>query len=90
MNPTPSPSYELAALSGKWRLVYTSNSEVMFLLAAENLPGLNVGDIITTERSVKDPLDLVVQGVPKFKVTPGAHQGNKAVKIVHAIDQPDR
>ena len=48
MNPTPSPSYELAALSGKWRLVYTSNSEVMFLLAAENLPGLNVGDITQT------------------------------------------
>ena len=55
-----------------------------------DLLSLKVGDIITTERSVKDPLDLVVQGVPKFKVTPGAHQGNKAVKIVHAIDQPDR
>ena len=61
MNPTPSPSYELAALSGRWRLVYTSNSEVMILLAAENLPGLSVGDITQTIDGVGGRVENRVQ-----------------------------
>eukprot|EP00238_Polyblepharides_amylifera_P002900 CAMPEP_0196585998 /NCGR_PEP_ID=MMETSP1081-20130531/52811_1 /TAXON_ID=36882 /ORGANISM="Pyramimonas amylifera, Strain CCMP720" /LENGTH=262 /DNA_ID=CAMNT_0041907731 /DNA_START=326 /DNA_END=1114 /DNA_ORIENTATION=+ len=45
LNPTASPTEELQMLSGIWKLAYTSNSELSFLLAASNLPLLTIGDI---------------------------------------------
>jgi len=47
-NPTPSPTQEMDTLGGTWRLVYTSNSELLVLLAADNLPGFAVGDMTQT------------------------------------------
>lgn len=35
-------------LNGSWKLVYTSNSELMALLAANNLPLITIGDITQT------------------------------------------
>lgn len=54
-----------------------------------DLLGLEVGDIITTEKSTSEAMDLIVQGVPKFKVTPGSHQGKKAVQIERWIEKPE-
>ena len=34
---------EILHLGGTWRLVYTSNSELLVLLAADNLPGWAMG-----------------------------------------------
>jgi len=47
-NPTPNPTEALEKLNGEWKLEYTSNSELFFILAAQNLPLLEVGDILQT------------------------------------------
>ena len=54
-----------------------------------DLLGLEVGDIITTEKNPSEAMDLIVQGIPKFKVTPGSHQGKKAVQVERWIEKPD-
>lgn len=51
-----------------------------------DLLDLNVGDIITTESDTHQPLELSIQNVPKFRASPGAHKGKKAVKIERAFD----
>jgi flagellar motor switch protein FliM len=45
------------------------------------LVGLRVGDIIATDKDVKSPLDVHVQGVTKFRASAGAFKGRKAVQI---------
>ncbi len=47
-NPTPSPNDALEKLKGEWRLVYTSNSELIGLLALSRLPLVTVGEITQT------------------------------------------
>ena len=44
-NPTPCPNDTLEKLAGTWKLVYTSNSELVALLALGKLPLVTVGDI---------------------------------------------
>ncbi|KAI8471219.1 MAG: plastid lipid-associated protein/fibrillin conserved domain-containing protein [Monoraphidium minutum] len=44
-NPTPSPTEMMSALNGEWKLVYTSNSELLAILALSKLPFVDVGDI---------------------------------------------
>jgi hypothetical protein len=46
-NPTPSPTTAEGAtrLAGEWKIAYTSASELLLLLASENLPGVTIGDI---------------------------------------------
>lgn len=44
-NPTSATAEDLNRLSGKWKLAYTSNSELLAILALSRLPGLEVGDI---------------------------------------------
>ena len=48
---------------------------------------LAVGDVITTEKEVKDPLELSVQDVPKFHARVGAFKGKKAVRIDSVIEK---
>jgi flagellar motor switch protein FliM len=72
-----------ALLAGK---MDRSHVEVVVTLAettirTADLIGLRVGDIITTEKDVHTPLDVSVQGVPKFHASPGAFKGRKAVQI---------
>jgi flagellar motor switch protein FliM len=47
---------------------------------------LAVGDVITTEKEISDPLELSVQDVPKFNARVGAFKGKKAVRIESVID----
>uniref|UniRef100_A0A383VLT1 Plastid lipid-associated protein/fibrillin conserved domain-containing protein n=1 Tax=Tetradesmus obliquus TaxID=3088 RepID=A0A383VLT1_TETOB len=44
-NPTPSPTEMMALLDGDWKLVYTSNSELLAILALSKLPFVTIGDI---------------------------------------------
>jgi flagellar motor switch protein FliM len=46
-----------------------------------DLIGLRVGDIITTDKDIRTPLDVAVQGVSKFLASPGALKGAKAIRI---------
>ena len=48
-NPTPEPNEARAALGGAWRLVYTSNSELIALLALGRLPLVTVGEVTQGE-----------------------------------------
>jgi len=52
------------------------------------LIALRVGDIITTEKDVNEPLVVSVQGVPKFQARPGAFKGHKAISVEDVIENP--
>lgn len=56
-NPTPAPNDARALLSGTWRLAYTSNSELIALLALDRLPLVTVGEIT----QAIDPLGQTVE-----------------------------
>lgn len=55
----------MALLDGDWKLVYTSNSELMALLAVNNLPLVTVGDIT---QSVDGATSTVVNKVSLFMI----------------------
>ncbi len=50
--------------------------------------GLRVGDIITTQKDVHQPVIVSVEGVPKFRAKLGAFKGHKAIMIQNAIENP--
>ena len=52
-----------------------------------DLLSLSVGDIITTEKEVKEPLELAIQDVPKFNTRVGAFKGKKAVRIESIVEK---
>jgi len=54
-------------------------------IRTSDLVGLRVGDIITTEKDVRMPLDVHVQGVTKFHATAGALKGRKAIQVSGAV-----
>lgn len=54
-------------------------------ISTADLIGLRVGDIITTEKDVRWPLVVSVEGREKFHATPGAFKGRKAVQITEPI-----
>jgi PAP_fibrillin len=51
-NPYPSLDKAGSVLDGQWKLVYTSNSELVALLALNRLPFFEVGDITQTIDSI--------------------------------------
>jgi flagellar motor switch protein FliM len=50
-------------------------------ITAEELMGLSEGDVIMLNHDVREPLEVLVEGVPKFKVFIGSSRGQKAVRI---------
>jgi flagellar motor switch protein FliM len=50
-------------------------------ITTSDLIGLRVGDIITTDKDIHLPLDVAVQGEPKFHASVGAYKGCKAIRI---------
>ncbi len=50
-------------------------------ISTADLLGLRVGDVITTEKDMRTPLEVAVQGQPKFRASPGAFKGHKAIRI---------
>ena len=54
-------------------------------ISTGDLIGLRVGDIITTDKDIRLPLEVAVQGVPKFSASPGAWKGRKAIQIQEPI-----
>lgn len=61
-NPTPQPNEALDTLNGSWKLAYTSNSELVALLALGRLPFVEVGDITQlvncTSKTVENRIQL--------------------------------
>ncbi len=52
------------------------------------LMSLRVGDIITTQKDVHQPVIVSVEGVPKFRAKLGAFKGHKAIMIQNSIENP--
>lgn len=51
-------------------------------ITGKDLMKLGVGDVIQLDNSVDGGMDVLVEGVSKFKGMPGSHNGNKGVKIM--------
>ena len=56
-------------------------------IRAVDLLNLAVGDIVTTEKDIRELLDVEVAGVGKFNGRAGAFKGKKAIEIVGIIDK---
>ena len=50
-----------------------------------DLLGLRVGDIITTEKDIRTPLAVCIEGVHKFHARAGAFKGRKAIQIERPV-----
>ncbi len=57
-------------------------------ISTGDLIGLRVGDIITTDKDVHQPLDVAIEGAAKFHASAGAFKGCKAVRIDEAANPP--
>lgn len=77
----------IAAVS---RNLHGSEVEVVVELAQTRIStgellSLRVGDIITTEKDVRSHLNVQVQGVCKFRASPGAYKGQKAIRVTDVL-----
>ena len=55
------------------------------MITGEDIMNLAIGDVIVLKHDVKEPLEVKVEGVPKFKVFAGTSRGQKAVRVVSDI-----
>ncbi len=58
-------------------------------ISTGELLGLRVGDVITTQKDVRSPLVVSVEGMPKYRARPGAFRGFKAILIDDTIENPN-
>ncbi len=54
-------------------------------ITTADLIALRVGDIITTDKDVRAPLEVAVEGAAKFNASCGAFKGHKAIQIQSAV-----
>lgn len=59
-------------------------------ITLEDLRGLAVGDLITTDKLVNHPLVLCVEGQKKFLANIGQYKGKRALKIIRHVVPGDR
>ena len=57
-------------------------------IGTNQLIGLRVGDVITTQKDVQSSLVVSVEGLPKFHARAGAFKGHKAICIQDVIENP--
>ncbi|MDR2946420.1 MAG: flagellar motor switch protein FliM [Candidatus Adiutrix sp.] len=55
------------------------------MVTGEDIMNLTTGDVIMLTHDVREPLEVKVEGVPKFKVFAGSSRGQKAVRVVGDI-----
>ena len=51
----------------------------------QDIINLEIGDFIQLDRDATIPLDVLVEGVPKFKGIPGLVKGNRAIRITESM-----
>lgn len=56
-------------------------------ISVGDLVNLNVGDVIPLKQDADGELDLLVEGVPKYKCIFGVSRGNRAVQVTRAGDR---
>ncbi len=74
-------------------LIGESMTEVVVTLArstlrATDLINLQVGDIVSTEKDIREPLEVEIQGVVKFSAKAGALKGLKAIELIGISESP--
>lgn len=57
-------------------------------ITMEELLDLRVGDVITTEKDARTPLQVNVNDTPTFQAFAGAYKGRKAIQIEKSIKPP--
>lgn len=55
-----------------------------------DLLALRIGDVILTDQDIRTPLVVSVQGVPKFRASPGAYKGRVAVQVMELLSDSAR
>ncbi len=55
------------------------------VISAQDLISLQPGDIIQLDNDASQPLNLVVEGIPKYRCVPGVLKGQRAVKITESL-----
>ncbi len=55
-------------------------------ITTSDLLGLRVGDVIKTEQDIHKPIEVAVEGVPKFRARLGAFKGHKAIEIDSRVE----
>lgn len=56
-------------------------------ISTADLINLRVGDIIATEKDVKQPLRVSIEGTPKFHASAGAIKGRKAIQVIEPMEE---
>ncbi len=54
-------------------------------ISAKDIVNLKAGDVIQLDHYSSDPLDIFVEGIPKFRGFPGIFKGNQAMQIDQVI-----
>jgi len=57
-------------------------------IATADLVDMQIGDVITTEKDVRTPLVVSIEGRPKFHAEAGLYKGRKAVQMMELIGEP--
>ena len=55
-------------------------------ISVDDLLNLSLGDVITLDQSLGDPLYIRIGGEIKFRADPGLHRGRYAVKITQVVE----
>jgi flagellar motor switch protein FliM len=50
-------------------------------ITTSDMLGLRVGDVIASEKDIRESLLVYVEGMPKFLASPGKYKGRKAIQI---------
>jgi flagellar motor switch protein FliM len=80
------PSLETEASNARLEMiVYLAGTR----LTAGELMGLSVGDTIVTDKDCREPLEVCVNGQPRFNGFAGLVKGHTAVRITQAIAAPE-
>ncbi len=56
-------------------------------ISTSDMLSLRVGDIITTDKDVRSPLLVDVEGITKFTASPGALKGHKAIEVADCLEE---
>jgi flagellar motor switch protein FliM len=56
-------------------------------ISMRDLMELQAGDIIQLNTDATNPLDILVEGIPKFRGIPGLLRGNRALRIVESLSE---
>jgi len=58
-------------------------------ITTQELIELRVGDIITTEKDIREPVSVLVEECPKFRASLGSYKGHKAIQIEEQVEAAD-